>query len=144
LWHYVERANRENFLYDIKNIDGESLQYTMYSTGEFYNWHHDAGVMGLYKPQAVGNKDNDALVQDFLNKNIESVRKLSIVLQLSDPETYDGGNLELIDESGESYIAPRLRGTVIIFDSRTQHRVLPITRGVRKSIVGWVVGPRWK
>jgi predicted 2-oxoglutarate/Fe(II)-dependent dioxygenase YbiX len=144
LWHYVQRANRENFLYDITNIDGECLQYTSYGKSEFYSWHDDSGVMGLYKPQAVGNRDNNALVQDFLNKNVEYVRKLSVVLQLSDPETYEGGNLELIDESGEVYIAPRIRGTVIVFDSRTRHRVLPVTNGNRKSIVGWVVGPRWK
>ena len=44
LWHYVERANRENFLYNLKCIDGESLQYTRYQEGEFYNWHNDAGL----------------------------------------------------------------------------------------------------
>jgi len=65
-------------------------------------------------------------------------------LLLSDPETYDGGNLQLLDEGGSSYIAPRKRGTIILFDSRTQHRVQKVTRGVRKSIVGWVVGPRFR
>lgn len=144
LWNYIARANRENFLYDITNIDGESLQYTVYGPGEFYSWHNDAGVMGLYKPQATSNLDQDNKMQDFLNKNLESVRKLSLVMQLSDPESYQGGNLELVDESGNAYIAPRIRGTVIVFDSRTQHRVLPVTQGVRKSIVAWIVGPRWK
>ena len=55
LWHYVQRANRENFLYDLRNIDGESLQYTRYSEGEFYGWHNDAGLQTQYKPQSVGN-----------------------------------------------------------------------------------------
>ena len=50
----------------------------------------------------------------------------------------------MLDETGKSYFAPRKRGTVILFDSRTQHRVLKVTKGVRKSIVGWTVGPRWK
>ena len=143
IWHYVERANRENFLYDIRNIDGESMQFTKYGEGEFYGWHNDAGLATHYKPQSVGNR-SEGLANDFVNENIELVRKLSFVVQLSDPDDYEGGNLQLLDESGRAYIAPRKRGTVIVFDSRTQHRVLKVKRGVRKSLVGWVVGPRWK
>jgi PKHD-type hydroxylase len=143
MWHYVQRANRENFLYDLRNIDGENMQYTQYGPGEFYGWHNDAGIACHYKPQAVGNRV-DGLANDFVNENIELVRKLSFVLQLSNPDEYEGGNLQLLDESGKSYIAPRKRGTVILFDSRCQHRVLPVKSGLRKSIVGWVVGPRWK
>ena len=79
-----------------------------------------------------------------MNENIELVRKLSFVVQLSDPDDYEGGNLQLLDENGKSYIAPRKRGTVVVFDSRTQHRVLKVKRGIRKSLVGWVVGPRWR
>ena len=92
---------------------------------------------------AVGNRA-DGLKHDYLNEKTEMVRKLSFVLQLSDPDDYEGGNLQLIDESGKSYIAPRQRGTMILFDSRTQHRVLKVRKGVRKSLVGWTVGPRWK
>lgn len=143
IWHYIERANRENFLYDLRCIDGESMQYTQYSEGEFYGWHNDAGLSGQYKPVSVGNRA-EGLAQDYLNEKTEMVRKLSFVLQLSDPEDYEGGNLQLLDESGKSYIAPRKRGTIILFDSRTQHRVLKVTKGVRKSLVGWTVGPRWK
>jgi len=143
IWHYVQRANRENFLYDLRNIDGENMQYTQYGPGEFYGWHNDAGLASHYKPQAVGNRV-DGLASDFVNENIELVRKLSFVLQLSDPDDYEGGNLQLLDEAGKSYFAPRAKGTVIVFDSRTQHRVLPVKSGLRKSVVGWVVGPRWK
>ena len=143
LWHYVMRANRENFLYDLRCIDGESIQYTRYAEGQFYNWHNDAGLASQYKPVSVGNRA-EGLGQDFLNENIEMVRKLSFVLQLSDPDDYEGGNLQMLDESGKLYIAPRQRGTVILFDSRTQHRVQKIKSGVRKSLVGWTVGPRWK
>jgi len=143
LWHYIQRANRENFLYDLRCIDGESMQYTRYGPGQFYGWHNDAGIAGAYKPQSVGNRQ-EGLASDFVNENIELVRKLSFVLQLSDPDDYEGGNLQLLDESGASYFAPRKRGTVILFDSRTQHRVLPVKSGLRKSIVGWTVGPRWK
>jgi PKHD-type hydroxylase len=143
LWHYIQRANRENFLYDIRNIDGESIQFTRYSEGEFYSWHNDAGLSTQYKPISVGNRC-DGLAQDYLNEKIELIRKLSIVVQLSNPEDYEGGNLQIMSEDGSSYLAPRRRGTVIVFDSRAQHRVLKVTKGVRKSLVGWVCGPRWK
>ncbi len=142
VWHYVERANRENFLYDIRNIDGESMQLTQYGIGEFYGWHNDAGISGQYKPVSVGNH-HEGRAQDYLNENLELVRKLSFVVQLSDPDDYEGGNLQLLAEDGKSYFAPRKRGTVIVFDSRTQHRVLKVTKGVRKSLVGWIVGKRW-
>ena len=150
LWHYVNKANRENFLYDLTNIDGENLQYTKYSEGQYYNWHNDAGISNYYKPQYVansGNSDEDSdnlQVTDFLKTSCELVRKLSFTLQLSDPDEYEGGNVQLIDDSGKSYIAPRQRGTIILFDSRTQHRVIKVKKGVRKSIVGWVLGPRWR
>jgi len=145
VWHYVQRANRENFLYDLSNIDGESLQYTVYGEGEYYGWHNDAGLETFYKPQSTGVSVNSPeATSDFLNTNCEKVRKLSFSLLLSDPDTYEGGNLQLLDQSGKSYVAPRQRGTIILFDSRAQHRVQKVTKGVRKSIVGWTVGPRWK
>ena len=143
LWHYVLRANRENFLYDLRNIDNESLQYTRYEEGQFYGWHNDAGLSNQYKPQTLGNMKYGQ-GQDFMNENTELVRKLSFSLQLSDPDDYEGGNLQLVDETGHNYIAPRQRGCICLFDSRTLHRVLKVTKGTRKSIVGWVVGPRWK
>ena len=143
LWHYISRANRENFLYDLHCIDGESMQYTQYGPGQFYSWHNDAGLACHYKPASIGNRA-EGRAEDFVNENTELVRKLSFVLQLSDPDDYEGGNLQLLDEAGKSYFAPRARGTVVLFDSRTQHRVLPVKSGLRKSIVGWTVGPRWK
>ena len=54
LWHYVQKANRDNFLYDLSYIDGESMQYTRYGEGEFYNWHNDSSIAVHYKPQALG------------------------------------------------------------------------------------------
>lgn len=143
IWHYIQRANRENFLYDLRCIDNESMQFTRYEEGQFYGWHNDAGLATQYKPVSVGNRA-EGLAQDYLNENIEMIRKLSFVLQLSDPKTYEGGNLQLLDESGKPYFAPRKQGTMILFDSRTQHRVLKVTKGTRKSLVGWTVGPRWK
>ena len=143
LWHYIERANRENFLYDLRCIDGESMQYTRYSTGQFYGWHNDAGFSQFYKPVGDGRSEK-GLGEDFIQEKCELIRKLSFVLQLSEYDEYEGGNLQLLDESGNPYFAPRKRGTIILFDSRTQHRVLPVKSGIRKSIVGWTIGPRWK
>ena len=76
--------------------------------------------------------------------NGEYIRKLSFSIQLSDPEDYEGGELEFNVNNEERFFAPNKKGTVIIFDSRIQHRVLEVKSGVRKSLVGWVVGPRWK
>ena len=143
LWHYIQRANRENFLYNLRNIDGESMQFTRYEAGQFYGWHNDAGLATQYKPVSVGNR-SEGLGKDFMNENIEIIRKLSFSLQLSDPDDYEGGNVQFLDESGKSYFAPRQRGCLVLFDSRTSHRVLKVTKGTRKSIVGWTVGPRWK
>ena len=88
-------------------------------------------------------KDDNYLRERTAIEN-ELVRKISFSLQLSDPDDYEGGNIQFIDESDKSYIAPRQKGSLIIFDSRTKHRVCKVRSGVRKSIVGWVVGPRWK
>ena len=70
--------------------------------------------------------------------------KKSMTVNLSREDDYEGGNMQCMDESGKSYFTPRKRGCMVLFDSRTQHRVLKVRKGVRKSIVGWVVGPRWK
>ena len=88
--------------------------------------------------------DNQDLHKQFLNKSCEHVRKLSFTLQLSHPDEYEGGNIEFKGLDGDKYIAPRKRGSIILFDSRINHRVCEIIKGERKSIVGWVLGPRWK
>ena len=146
IWHYIMRANRENFLYDLTHMDGEAIQYTKYDEGQFYTWHQDGGLEEFSRPESVISKEKnrDESIRNFLTENTECVRKLSFVLQLSDPDDYEGGNLELVDESGRNYIAPRRRGTMILFDSRTKHRVNTVTKGCRRSLVGWTVGPRWK
>ena len=148
LWHYVQAANRNNFLYDISFIESESMQYASYGVGEYYHWHTDSSISVHYKPQfqtsaRESTKDDNYLRERTAIEN-ELVRKISFSLQLSDPDDYEGGNIQFIDESNKNYIAPRQKGSLIIFDSRTKHRVCKVRSGVRKSIVGWVVGPRWK
>ena len=148
LWHYVQAANRNNFLYDISFIESESMQYARYGVGEYYHWHSDTSIPVQYKPQiqisaTESTTDDNYLKERAAIKN-ELVRKISFSLQLSDPDDYEGGNIQFIDESNQNYIAPRQKGSLILFDSRTKHRVCKVRSGVRKSIVGWVVGPRWK
>ena len=91
-------------------------------------------------------QDNTAF--NFLVKNNLAITPIFIY----DPRQIDKKNnpyfsdksVQFMDESGKSYFAPRQRGAIVLFDSRTQHRVLKVTKGVRRSLVGWVVGPRWK
>ena len=150
IWHYIQIANRSNFLYDLSHIDAETIQYTKYGVGDYYNWHQDSALYSHYRPNkteqsAEGSLDNnDEFLINSVKINCEIIRKLSFSIQLSDPDDYEGGNLQLMDENRKSYIAPRQRGSIILFDSRTPHRVQKVRSGERKSIVGWVVGPRWK
>lgn len=149
LWHYVQKANRNNFLYDLTHIDGESLQYTRYGVGEYYGWHTDHSLATYHKPSfnnipSAETLNNANFHTDRINQSYEEIRKLSFSLQLSNPDDYEGGNVVLLDDNNKQYVAPRQRGSIILFDSRTMHRVCKVTKGVRKSIVGWVVGPRWK
>ena len=148
LWHYVQAANRNNFLYDISFIESESMQYARYGVGEYYHWHSDTSIPVQYKPQIQISATESTTDDNYLKERVaiknELVRKISFSLQLSDPDDYEGGNIQFIDESNQNYIAPRQKGSLIIFDSRTKHRVCKVRSGVRKSIVGWVVGPRWK
>ena len=143
LWYYVSKINRANFLYDITDIDNETLQYTHYKEGQFYSWHSDTALDTYHKPQ-IKFASGVGRGQEELIQTGEYVRKLSFTLQLSDPTDYRGGEVEFLDSEGQRFLAPKQRGTMIVFDSRTRHRVRKVKEGLRKSIVGWVVGPRWK
>ena len=69
-------------------------------------------------------------------------RKLSIVIQLSDPKDYDGGDFEFFDEGGNGKF--RGKGSVLVFPSVHMHRVTEVTSGVRYSLVSWAEGLRWR
>ena len=127
LWHYIRMANKDNFLYDISHIENDMIQYTQYNKGDFYKWHTDMDICDANEPDQL-------------------VRKLSFTLQLTNEDEYTGGNLEFadFDDSAYRFKVPKSRGTVIVFDSRTPHRVTPVESGIRKSLVGWVVGKRWR
>jgi len=72
-----------------------------------------------------------------------SCRKLSMVVQLSDPAGYIGGNLQLM-VSGAAKSMPRDRGSVVIFPSWQVHRVTPLESGVRYSLVAWIWGESFR
>lgn len=122
----VERANR-SYGFDLIGFT-EDLQFTEYAgAGAFYTWHQD----GL---------DGDL-----------AARKLSMVVQLSDPADYEGGDLEFFSLDGDGAApdpgrraATRARGTVIVFPSFEYHRVTPLLSGTRRSLVCWVGGPPFR
>ena len=143
IWYYIQKANRENFLYDLWDIDGGSIQYTHYEPGDYYTWHVDGDITSTFKPNIKPGSGVNISEDQVLQKG-ECVRKLSFSLQLSDAKDYKGGEVEFINSAGERYFAPKQKGTLIVFDSRTKHRVRTVKSGLRKSLVGWVVGPRWK
>ena len=143
VWYYIQKANRENFLYDLWDIDGGSIQYTHYEPGDYYTWHVDGDITSSFKPNIKPGSGVNISQDQVLQKG-ECVRKLSFSLQLSDAKDYKGGEVEFINSAGERYFAPKQKGTLIVFDSRTKHRVRTVKSGLRKSLVGWVVGPRWK
>lgn len=116
--HFLKEANRDAFKVDVSYLP--PLQFGEYSKEDFYEWHHDV---------------------NWLN-NSGYDRKLSFVLQLSDPTTYEGGDFEF-KEIEQPYNFKQ-QGTVLIFPSYLIHRVTPITKGVRNSLVGWMEGPCWK
>ena len=144
MWHYYKKANDEFFHYNIDQIDGESMQYTQYGLNERYDWHQDEGVSSLYKPQAGGRRNDQAVVQDFINGSAERIRKLSAIVQLADDDDYEGGATQIRDVDNTLYTIPRERGTIVFFDSRLQHRAKSVTKGLRKSLISWAVGPRWR
>ena len=114
----INAANKQFFNFNLEKI--ESLQYTIYKQGCFYNKHAD---MKDYHPG-------------------HAVRKLSFSLQLIDEKEYDAGDLVLCLSSNQHM--PRKKGTLIIFPSYLIHEVTKVTRGTRKSLVGWVEGPPFK
>lgn len=114
----VLEANKSLYNFNLAGFT-EGLQLAEYANGAFFDWHQDSG--------------RDAF----------SIRKLSIVVQLTDGKSYEGGDLEFI-YSREAQRAVRTRGALILFPSYVVHRVTPLTAGVRHSLVGWVSGPPFR
>jgi PKHD-type hydroxylase len=77
---------------------------------------------------------------DYSHESVESPRKLTVIIQLSDGNQYEGGDLEVF--GAVTSTPPRERGRVICLPSFVPHRVTPVTSGVRRIIVAWIAGPR--
>jgi len=74
-----------------------------------------------------------------------AVRKLSISIQLTNPEEYEGGELKLYDgDDKEAIVMDKTQGTLIIFPSYVLHEVMPVTKGTRNSLVTWITGKQFK
>lgn len=98
----------------------DAIQYTeYYEGGGHYDWHMDIGP------------------------NLINHRKISITVQLSNPDDYEGGDLE-IWSGGDFKTLPRKKGCSILFPSFLLHRITPITKGIRKSLVLWVGGDTFR
>ena len=79
---------------------------------------------------------------DFVYQSLSVVRKLSLVIQLSDEKEYEGGELQVFLERPKAQ--PKERGSVIAFPAFLQHQVTPVTRGVRQSLVIFSTGPMFR
>ena len=132
LQRFAEISN-EKWMLDIMHVDQmELLDYV--ETDDRYNWHRDCDIIG----------------EDGRN----CTRKLTMIIQLSDPEDYEGCDLQISNEGVEvdedtDVLEPhretvRQKGTVIVFPSFQKHRITPLLSGRRRSLVAWVIGPRWR
>ena len=115
----VNKTNNNHFGFDGIKIT-EQAQYTEYPSGGFYDWHIDSDVVGMNEPP---------------------VRKISMTCLLSHESEFEGGGLELMSDGK---IARPKQGQAIFFASYIRHRVIPITKGIRKSLVMWFGGPSFK
>ena len=111
----VVKANERFYKFKLTGFT-EPFQFTEYGPDQHYDWHIDIGTGEL------------------------SIRKLSFILQLTDPAEYDGGALQIASNRKPRSLI-RDRGSVIVFPSFVLHRVTPVTRGIRNSLVGWIGGP---
>tara|TARA_B100000287_G_scaffold425087_1_gene470844 strand:+ start:300 stop:920 length:621 start_codon:yes stop_codon:yes gene_type:complete len=131
--YYVSEANRKaGWNFDI--CGSEDIQFTEYGVGQYYDWHTDSN-----------NGPN------ILGKWAGTIRKLSVTVSLTDPNEYDGGYLEFDFKNYAN--GPQIknkclqilpRGSIVVFPSYIWHRVTPITRGIRHSLVQWNSGPPFK
>ena len=113
----IKVANEQYYNYSIESID--TLRFLKYGIGGNYNWHTDIG------------------------RSETSNRKLTAIIQLSDENEYEGGDFEfgITDTTGDDLIkGNKKQGTLIIFPSFLSHRVTPITKGTRYSIITWMEG----
>jgi len=123
---YIHQANTEtgwNYEFD----EYEPLQFTVYEQDGRYDWHSDGG--------------GDIHAADDTGR----IRKISMTLNLTDPSTYTGGDLEFdlprdYSISGTHRPDARRQGTMVVFPSYMRHQVTPVSSGTRYSLVLWALG----
>lgn len=117
----VAEANRERFRFDLDDF-AESAQVATYDAGRegHFAWHSDIGDGPLARR-----------------------RKLTMVIQLSEPSDYEGGQLEIMP-SASAMAADTDRGAATVFPSYLLHRVTPVTAGTRHSLTIWAHGPAFR
>jgi PKHD-type hydroxylase len=123
LWNYAKEANRNAFGFDVDYLN--DIQFTTYnaSDGGKYDWHHDT----------------------FWGNTSQYDRKVTVVIQLTEPSEYEGGELQFDTQYEQpNKVDLMKKGTVIAFPSFIPHRVTQLTSGVRKSLVGWIEGPKFR
>lgn len=116
-------------IHNLANLTNKNMNWNFSLYGFF-----DGLQFTEYNSEYKGHYDFHS---DIVTSN--TVRKMSVVLQLSEDQNYEGGNFELFQIGN----APRKRGTLIFFPSFIVHRVLPVTKGLRHSLVAWIVGPKF-
>lgn len=120
----VTDVNSEFFHFDLSGMY-EPMQLSVYSavegTGDHYSWHTDMSMTDQHTP-----------------------RKLSMSLLLSDPSEFEGGDLQVKTTSDEIITLEPAAGRAWFFPSWVLHRVTPVTKGIRRSLVVWVGGPPFK
>jgi PKHD-type hydroxylase len=130
---YVHRAN-ELAGWNFEWHWSESCQFTKYSKGQYYDWHCDSWD----KPYQRKSKEDPTHGK---------IRKLSVTVSLSDPKEYKGGELEFDLKDGApgkkrivkcNEILPK--GSLVVFPSHIWHRVCPVKKGERNSLVIWNLG----
>jgi PKHD-type hydroxylase len=111
-------VNRQFWNFDLDYI--ETLQYTMYlDQGDKYDTHADLAFKSLH------------------------FRKLSFTIQLDPADSYEGCDLEMLADKNYTAVT-RAQGSITVFPSYMPHRVTPLRSGQRRSLVGWVCGPKFK
>lgn len=125
----IDKINKEYFQFDLYGY--ESIQYTTYDGSEkgHYDWHMDSFIDGEI-PRDMGGSDT---------------RKLTVVMLLNDRNNFTGGEFQL--NMGKEINAETInfeRGMLIVFPSFLIHRVTPVLSGIRKSMVIWVEGPKFR
>ena len=130
-----DQINKNIYNLDITHY--MSPQYTIYGVDQYFNWHPD-GPMGVMDRRGL-NCIPDDLVW----------RKLSMSLALNDETEYKGGDFQILNPSAspDCNAINTIRmgsGTAIIFPAYSAHRVTPVTEGVRKTLIHWFCGPRWR